>query len=69
MLHHEIVSRRVVNSARSWCRLLLGGLEHVIGHPWEHALRPRKMVLLHGVLGWACGIAMWFTGTVLKGRV
>src|ERR1700758_4208660 len=43
--------------------------EHVLDHLRQHTLRPVGVVLLHGVLGWAAGVAMRHAGAVLECRV
>ena len=46
-----------------------GGCDHVVGHLGEDALEPVGVVLLHGVLGWAAGVAVGHAGAVLEGGV
>ena len=45
------------------------GRQHVLDHQRQHALGPIRVVLLHGVLRRAAGIAVRHAGAVLEGRV
>ena len=41
----------------------------MVGHLGDYALGPGRSVLLHGVFGWAAGVAVGHAGAVLEGGV